>query len=173
MLRLTKIVESSVLIALMLPMGGCIIWPNYCVERAGVKSRVVDADTGIPVKGAAVCDTRNQKRACTADDSGAFKLRPTYHWHGGYWLAGIALKILPATHDIIMPSFAISIAAPGYETTSFANAKDEDLLPPPVISPNQAVEAQFDGTYFHLPRLALKRTTQATSQRAATTAPTP
>lgn len=94
--------------------GGCVILPvpNAREEGAGVRSRVLDAEDGKPVR-ATIRDLVGGETA-TTDAAGAFLLKPHVQWHAGYLLGVISYPIWPFTGDLFMPGRSFRIEAPGY-----------------------------------------------------------
>ena len=116
-----RITKRDVLLAGLFPlMSGCILWPNSRVEGYGIRSRVLDAETGEAISGAEVRDVRSPSRMTKTDVEGRFVLKPFVQWHGGIWFGPPGyLPILPSTGDVAPQSREIRISADGYEISRY------------------------------------------------------
>ena len=132
----------------LLAVSGCIILPipNARVEGSGVRSQILDADTGKPIPGAKVSDRVNGGDA-TTDAEGRFCLQPHVQWHAGYLSGVLDYPIWPFTGDVIMPERSIRIAAPGYGTT------DVDIE---LFGRHSAVGVMRDGDYLIVERIPVR-----------------
>lgn len=116
------------LIGISFAACGCVVLPlpNYRVEGYGVKSRVVDAETGAPIVGAKIIDAANPNKTVKTDKNGDFHLLPNVQWHFGYLWGVLSYPIWPFTGDVVLGDRSIRIISPGYEEVIFdMQMKDE------------------------------------------------
>lgn len=112
----------SILVLLVLSLGGCLIWPLKVAEELGVE--VIDATSGTPIPYAEVvyvaCDAHDFKCSkaklvrTKANDREQINIDSTRRW--GVWI--------PAPGGIPLPNHLIAIWAPGYSAFVFSQYED-------------------------------------------------
>ena len=151
--RWPTVLLVAVVAGVLITNVGCIVLPipNTRVEGSGLKSRVVDADSGRPVAGARVFSTYDDRNA-TVDAAGRFELPPHVQWHFGYLAGVLDYPIWPFTGDVLLPGCSVRVEAPGYPTAEYAvNGYDRGAVKPD----------GNDGGVLSVPQLALHARTLA------------
>jgi hypothetical protein len=110
--------RSSLLVVLVLSLGGCFVWPLKVAEELDVK--VIDSVSGNPIPYAEVvyvaCDVHDFKCSkaklvrTKANDKGQIDIDSTRRW--GVWI--------PAPGGTPSPNHLIAIWAPGYSAFVFS-----------------------------------------------------
>jgi hypothetical protein len=160
-LRLTHLARRSLKLVgtlLLVVTSGCLIIPipNARIEGNGMRSKVVDADTGQPVAGARVSTVDYEKRVAVADAHGDFSLDPHVQWHAAYLWGVIGYPIWPFTGDAISSECSVLVEVPGYRATRF----DVDFW-----REKGGLDAELttDG-YLIVSSLAIRRVTSSSTQ---------
>lgn len=102
---------------LLSAMSGCLPIPNTRVEGSGIKSRIVEFESNLPVVNATVWDVYGT--ATKSDRNGEFFLKPHVQWHFGYLCGPISYPIWPYTFDLVTPGRRFRVRAAGYVERQF------------------------------------------------------
>ena len=104
-------------VAMGILLSGCIVpIPHRRLHAYGVKSKIVDSESGVPIQNATIWNVRT-------DSQGDFSINPRYGWHGGYFFSPISRSIWPK-HHMAFPVAFFKVSADGYnmkevQTSSF------------------------------------------------------
>lgn len=149
---------------------GCL-WlpiPNRSTEEYGVKARVVDADTGLPIYAATICDKYKPSPCTQTDRLGNFQMPPRFQWHAGYCFFAVNTSI----PNVVRPVRYLTVRAEGYQPQSFdledfsANEYRIIVHDPDATLSNGAwvgeghfevVDAKVDGSWLEASRIPLHR----------------
>jgi hypothetical protein len=106
---------------ILLPVfvSGCIIpFPRRRLHTYGMRGSVVDAETNLPIPGAAVATCAVSHCSVSGDASGQFRMKPVHGWHAVYLIGSLSLSLFSGSES---PSkiATVSVSAPGYETNTF------------------------------------------------------
>jgi hypothetical protein len=88
--------------------------PHMRLHLYGVRGRVVDADSHLPVANVTISSPPD-KRVATSSADGYFSLKPVYGWHGAYLFSPISQSLFPPL-DVSPRHRKMDVSAPGYQS---------------------------------------------------------
>lgn len=91
-----KTCRVMLMAAMLLSASGCIFLPipHIRLHEYGVKSRLIDDQTGEPIDDAGIISLADDHKVVTSDINGEFILPPVYGWHGAMVIGVVSAGLL-------------------------------------------------------------------------------